>query len=74
MEWIRFSDQIPPEGEIIIYDGDVIVMGWVDKNGKIKSDVFYCNDKKCNYIYDDCGCHLIITDECYWMKVPQPPF
>lgn len=75
MEWIKVGDQWPLSGsEILYYDGENISLCW-SEDKDISSVGYYCNKSKddCSWIYDDCGCSLMIKDNDYWMYLPEVP-
>ena len=46
---------------------------YYNQNGDAYPATPDCNDKKCNWIGDTCGCKWIILPEDYWMSLPNPP-
>jgi hypothetical protein len=72
-EWIKFKKTWPMQifKRILYYDSkeNNITIANITENG-IYSDNYYCNDIKCNWIYDDCNCKLIIDPNDQWMVLP----
>lgn len=74
MKWIKTSEQLPPKDTKIIYfDGNCVFGAFVFQDGSIESDTYYCNSGKCNWIYDDCGCYIVVKENDHWMILPDPP-
>lgn len=74
MQWIKVSEQLPPYGtEVLFFDGTWMVIVYFCDSGKFSSNGYFCNDRECSWIYDDCGCDLKVTDDCYWMFMPPEP-
>ena len=74
MEWIKFTDKYPPDGQFLYYDSksdSIELLGKSDRS--ISSLGYYCNDKDCDWIYDDCCCDIVISPNDFWMSLPEKP-
>jgi len=76
MKWTKFSEKWPDTpDDILHYDHRTECINLLIKrrDNNYRSQEYYCNDNDCNWIYDDCGCDVIISPEDQWMFVPEPP-
>lgn len=71
VKWKKVSEEKPSNSSNIIYkDNEIIALLYIDIKGKASSYGYACNDSKCSWIYDDCGCEFILQDHGYWMEFP----
>jgi hypothetical protein len=74
MKWVKPSDALPEDNQdVLFFDGDEMFTASYNTKYGFISCCYMCNDPSCNWIYDDCGCSLIISKDCYWMPLPPKP-
>ena len=75
MKWTKFSEHFPAESDdsMLVYDGKRIFMAYVGQQNKIIGAEKYCNNPKCSYSSDTCGCDIQLNDNSWWMPLPTEP-
>lgn len=74
MRWHYYASRKPkPRDRILYYDGNLVFVANVDKNGFLHADQFYCNRVTCKgKVLDDCGCSISTSPHHLWTPIFIP--
>lgn len=74
MKWHYLVTRTPkPKSRILYYDGNLVFVANVDKNGFLYADQFYCNRVTCKgKVLDDCGCAVSTAPHHQWSNIFPP--